>query len=165
MHVSLMYLSQHDERGRAALEEPAHRERDGHFSLREANSSRAVSLPMKVHPPPAHSMLYVLWQVRRLVQPPRTTSWSRFNRQDGHQRPGAAAPAWRASSARRLTAPSSRCWSLRWPTRPSSSRSALVWAVASQQPLARPLPACRRLLRDLVGLYGGDAAPVLNSRV
>ena len=55
--------SQHDERGGTALEAPAHRDRDGHFSLREANSSRAVSLPMILHPPPTAHISSVLWQV------------------------------------------------------------------------------------------------------
>ena len=55
--------SKHDEGGTAALEAPAHRHRDGHFSLREANSSRAVSLPMTLHPPPTAHISSVLWQV------------------------------------------------------------------------------------------------------
>ena len=45
------------------LQAPTHRDRDAAITLREANSSRAVSLPVMAHPPPAHSMLYVLWQV------------------------------------------------------------------------------------------------------
>ena len=143
--------SKHDESGRTVLEAPAHRDRDAAITLREASSLRPVRSPMNVDPPPAHSMLYVLWQVRRLVQPPRTTSWSRYDRQDGDHRPGAAAPAWRACSARLLAAPSSRSWSPRWPRPPSSSRSALVWAVAQQQPPARSLPVCPRLLWHLLG--------------
>ena len=66
-------------------EAPSHRLRDGRLSLREANSSPQARLPMTVHPPPAHTHIYVLWQVNSLVQPMRTTSWTRFDRQDGSQ--------------------------------------------------------------------------------
>ena len=157
-------LAKHDERDRTALEAPTHRDRDGHISLREANSSRAVSLPMNVDPPPAHSLLYVLWQVSRLVQLTRTTSWGRYDRQDGYQRPGAAAPSWRRSLAGLSAAPSPRCWSPSRPRPPSSSRSALVWAVAWQKPPVRPLPVCRRLLRDLLGQDREDAARTVRFR-
>ena len=157
--------SKHDERGRTVPEGPSHRDRDGRFSLcGEANSSRLVRLSINVDHPPAHSMLYVLWQVRRLVQPPRATSWSRYDRQDGDHRPGAAAPAWRACSARLLAAPSSRSWSPRWPRPPSSSRSALATPFALQQPPAHALTVCRRLLRNLVGRHGEGAARTLSFR-
>ena len=66
-------------------EAPSHRLRDGRLSLREANSSPQARLPMTVHSPPAHTHIYVLWQVNSLVQPMRTTSWTRFDRQDGSQ--------------------------------------------------------------------------------
>ena len=155
-------LAKHDERDRTALEAPTHRDRDGHISLREASSSRAVSSPVNVDPPPAHSLLYVLWQVSRLVRSPRTTSWSRFNREDGHHRLGAAAPAWRRSSARLPAAPSLRRRSPSRPRPPSLCRSALAMVVAWQLPLARPLPTSRRLLWNLVRWHAEGAARTLS---
>ena len=58
-----------DDGNAAALEGPAHRVRDAAISLREANSSRAVRLPVNLHPPSAHSCAHALWQVSRLVRP------------------------------------------------------------------------------------------------
>ena len=154
----------HDDCDAGALEAPAHRDRDAAISLREANSSRAVRLPVNLHPPSAHSCAHALWQVSRLVRPPRMTSWSRYDRQDGDHRPGAAAPAWRACSARLPAAHSSRCWSPSWPRPPSSSRSALATPFALQQPPAHALTVCRRLLRNLVGRHGEGAARTLSFR-
>ena len=59
----------HDDREEAALEAPAHRDRDAAISLREANSSRAVRSPMSLHPPSAHPRAPFVWQVSCLVQP------------------------------------------------------------------------------------------------
>mgnify|MGYP001337742126 CR=1 FL=1 len=59
----------HDDRDGAALEAPAHRDRDAAISLREANSSRAVRLPVTLHPPSAHPCAPALWQVSCLVLP------------------------------------------------------------------------------------------------
>ena len=62
-------LPKHDDRDGAALEAPAHRDRDAAISLREANSSRAVRSPMSLHPPSAHPRAPFVWQVSCLVRP------------------------------------------------------------------------------------------------
>ena len=127
--------------------------------MSSGNWSGANAKQRKRNAPP---MLYVLRQVSRLVRSPRTTSWSRFNREDGHHRPGAAAPTWRRSSARLPAAPSLRRRSPSRPRPPSLCRSALAMVVAWQLPLARPLPTSRRLLWNLVEWHAEGAARTLS---
>ena len=155
-------LAKHHERGGTTRKDGARDDRRVRISLREATSCAAVSLPMTVHPPFCALMSSLLRQVSRLVRSPRTTSWSRFNREDGHHRLGAAAPAWRRSSARLPAAPSLRRRSPSRPRPPSLCRSALAMVVAWQLPLARPLPTSRRLLWNLVRWHAEGAARTLS---
>ena len=62
-------LAKRDERERATHEATSHRDRDIAFSLREANSSRAVSSSVILHPPFLRSRARAVWQVSSLARP------------------------------------------------------------------------------------------------
>ena len=87
----------------------------------------------------------------QLVRPPRTTCWSRFNRQGDHQRPGAAAPCCTRSTPAWPAASSRRSWSPPPPPPPSSCWIAHVAPGVCQPGPTIPPPACRRVLWKRLG--------------
>ena len=153
-----------DDRDRAALEAPAHRDRDAAISLREANSSRAVRSPMSLHPPFCTPTCTFCVAGELLGAASTTTRWTRFNRQGEHQRPGAAAPCWRRSTPAWPAASSRRSWPPPLPP-PASLRRVPCFAPGVWQPgAASPPPACCHLLWNLLGRAPEEGARVLVAR-
>ena len=151
---------EHDDRDGAALEAPAHRDRDAAISLREANSSRAVRSPMSLHPPFCTPTCTFCVAGELLGAAAPTTHWSRFNRQDGHQQPGAAAPCCRGSNPACPAASSRRSWPPPPPPPPSSRwMPCFAAGVCQLRPVSPPL-ACCHLLRNLLGRAAEEGARV-----
>ena len=159
-------LARRDEREAAAREEPPHRDRSIAISLHEANSWREVSSPAILHPPYLCSYGVVVHpRVARgplsrggalpapwtLVltstccaageQPGSAACCSRFNREDGHQRPGASAPCCRRSTPARPAASSRWSWSPPPPPPSSSWIAHVVLGVCQPGPTSPPPPA------------------------
>ena len=79
-YVSFFILPKYDERDARRPEDQAQRDRDTSISLREANPSREVGLPVNTDPPPPHPdgcVVQVAGELHKMVELARQTRFRR----------------------------------------------------------------------------------------